>query len=324
MNPPRLRRAVIDIGTNSVKLLVADVSTAMPPSMGRDPIHPLLEKSEQTRLGKGFYETHRLQPEAVAHTARAVAGFVAEARSWEAVSLRLIATSAVRDAVNAMDLTEAIALLSGLPVRVISGEEEAEWAFLGVHTDPKLQERALFILDVGGGSTEMVLGERGRVSFRQSFPLGSVRLMESLRPGNPPSLNDLDQCRTWLKDCFNRQIGPALESWVGRSNNHQVQLVGTGGTTTILARMEANMTDYDRARIDGLRLAHHQVRDWMVHLWSATLEERQKIIGLPPSRADIILMGVAIYEAVMAHFGFEDLYVTTRGLRFGALLGAFS
>jgi exopolyphosphatase/guanosine-5'-triphosphate,3'-diphosphate pyrophosphatase len=318
VKPSLTRRAVIDIGTNSVKLLVAELSAEPEGAC----IHPLLEKSEQTRLGQDFYETHQLQPKAVEHTAQSVAAFVQEAESWQASSVQLIATSVVRDAVNPHELTEAITRLSGLPVQVISGDQEAEWAFQGVTSDPRLYNQSLLILDVGGGSTELVLGERGHYSFRQSFPMGSVRLLEALRPGDPPSLTDLEGCITWLTDYFNLEIGPAIESWISASHKPQVQLVGTGGTTTILARMELNMSGFDRARIEGLRLSHRQVRDWMVHLWSASLAERQKIIGLPPSRADIIIMGVAIYEAVMVHFSLEDIFVSTRGLRFGALLQA--
>ena len=126
MPTPSQRRAVIDVGTNSVKLLVAQVA-------GRR-VDPLIEQSEQTRLGSGFYETHRLQPAAIAQTARAVAGFARTAAEWSAVSTRVIATSAARDALNQGELLEAIRTTSGLAVEVISGEQEADWAFRGVAT----------------------------------------------------------------------------------------------------------------------------------------------------------------------------------------------
>src|SRR5881394_769201 len=115
------RRAVIDVGTNSVKLLVAEVS-------GRR-VQPLVERSQQTRLGRGFYANHRLQPAAIAETARAVAGFAAQAREWGAVATRVIATSAARDAVNQAELLAALQATSNLEVEVISGEQEADWAF---------------------------------------------------------------------------------------------------------------------------------------------------------------------------------------------------
>jgi len=145
-----VRRAVIDVGTNSVKLLVADVA-------GRD-VLPVHEESKQTRLGKNFYETHRLQPEAIAKTAEAVWEFAEIARDRDAASTRVIATSAARDAVNQDDLLSTIQRASGLQVEIISGEQEAEWAFKGVTTGSDLAKTPLLLLDVGGGSTEFIVG----------------------------------------------------------------------------------------------------------------------------------------------------------------------
>jgi exopolyphosphatase / guanosine-5'-triphosphate,3'-diphosphate pyrophosphatase len=121
-----IRRAVIDVGTNSVKLLVADVAGGQ--------VSPVIEESQQTRLGRDFYETHRLQPEAIARTARSVAVLAGKARALRAASIRVIATSAAREAKNPGDLTAAIQAAAGLPTEIISGEQEAEWSFQGVST----------------------------------------------------------------------------------------------------------------------------------------------------------------------------------------------
>jgi len=310
MNPAR--RAVIDVGTNSIKLLVGEVFDGI--------VRPVEERSEQTRLGAGFYETHELQPVPMARTASAVARFVAMARDLEAVSAHVIATSAARDAKNAGELIEAVRRASGLRVEVISGDQEAEWVYRGVTSDPLLHGRSLLILDVGGGSTEFILGNHGHHSFRQSFPLGSVRLLERLKPGDPPSLADLAGCRDWLKKFFAEDVGPAMEPVLSEAVRHEVKLVGTGGTTTILARMEKKMTDFDRSRIEGTVLGRSLVLETMVHLWSLPVSQRRKVPGLPANRADVIIMGVAIYDAVMQHFNLPELYVSTRGLRYGALL----
>jgi exopolyphosphatase/guanosine-5'-triphosphate,3'-diphosphate pyrophosphatase len=310
MNP--VRRAVIDVGTNSIKLLVGEVADGI--------VRPVEERSEQTRLGAGFYETHELQPVPIAQTASVVARFVAVARDLEAVSVHVIATSAARDAKNASELIEAVRRASGLRVEVISGDQEAEWVYRGVTSDPVLHGRSLLILDVGGGSTEFILGNHGHHSFRQSFPLGSVRLLEKLKPDDPPSIADLAGCRDWLKKFFTEDIGLAMGPVLTEVARHDVRLVGTGGTVTILARMEKQMTDFDRSRIEGTVLSRSLVLETMVHLWSLPLSKRRKLAGLPPSRADVIIMGVAIYEAVMQHFNLPELYVSTRGLRYGALL----
>src|SRR5262245_34633550 len=118
-----VRRAVIDVGTNSVKLLVADIT-------GHE-VQPVREDSKQTRLGRGFFETHRLQPEAIAKTTLAVTRFADEARTLKAESVRVIATSAARDATNPTDLISAIHDATALPLEIISGEQEADWAFQG-------------------------------------------------------------------------------------------------------------------------------------------------------------------------------------------------
>ncbi len=311
-----VRRAVIDVGTNSVKLLVADIEGHR--------VIPVLEDSRQTRLGQGFYETHRLQPEAIQRTAAAVAKFMEICSSHRVASIRVIATSAARDAINPRDLTEALGRASGLGVEIISGEQEADWAFQGVTSHGELAKHPLLLLDVGGGSTEFILGHGEQKHFRHSFPLGTVRLMEKIPHGDPPKPVELDQTRAWLRTFLHTQVRPMLEpklrDEVRQSHGDNVLLVGTGGTTTIMARIEARLEDYDRARIEATRLSLPQVKAQVQRLWSMPLAERQKIVGLPPKRADVILTGVVIYEVVMEELGFTELRVSTRGLRFAAVM----
>ena len=306
-----VRRAVIDVGTNSVKLLVADVS-------GRD-VKPVFEESRQTRLGRGFYETHRLQPEAVARTAEAVWEFAEIARERSAASVRVIATSAARDAVNPTDLTSAIERASGLKTEIISGAREAEWAFQGVATDLELANTPLLLLDVGGGSTEFILGHGAKKSFAHSFPLGTVRLLEKFPPGDPPTRSEFIACRDWLKDFLHHEVRPQLEPAL-KNETGEIRLVGTGGTTSILARIEKKLDRYDREKIERTVLNFEQVVAHRKNLWKLPLAGRKEIPGLPKLRADVILTGVLIYEAVMEEFGFKELRVSTRGLRFAAVM----
>jgi exopolyphosphatase/guanosine-5'-triphosphate,3'-diphosphate pyrophosphatase len=314
---PHTRRAVVDVGTNSIKLLVADVA-------GHD-VSPILEDSKQTRLGQGFYETHRLRAEAIARTAEAVAEFAETARKREAKSLRVIATSAARDAKNQRELTAAIEQAANLKVEIISGEQEADWAFQGVTTDSELAKVPLLLLDVGGGSTEFILGQGDRKHFRRSYPIGTVRLLEKLPHSDPPDPEELDTFRAWLRQFLDYEVRSVLEPAMRREAKldpakRELTLVGTGGTTSILARMEAKMEDYDRARIEATRLSLGRVKAHTERLWSLPLEERKQIVGLPKKRADVILPGAAIYEAVMEAFRFDELRVSTRGLRFAAVM----
>ena len=311
------RRAVIDVGTNSVKLLVADVTEGA--------VAPVVEESDQTRLGAGFFSGKRLQREAIARTAKAVGTFAGRARELGAASVRVIATSAARDAGNSGELVEAIASACDEKVEIISGEQEADWVFKGVNTDAELAQRALLLLDVGGGSTEFIVGESGRKHFAASFQLGTVRMLEYMPPSDPPLGQELADCRDWtrhfLRTEVQERVEPALRACGGvRGGEHGMQLVGTGGTSTILARMELRMDGFDRGKIEGTRLSLAQVRAHVERLWSLPLAERKKTRGLPEKRADVILMGVVIFETVMDVFGFSDLRISTRGLRFAALI----
>jgi len=311
------RRAVIDVGTNSVKLLVADIQ-------GRD-VRPVCEESIQTRLGQGFYETRRLRAEPIAKTAEAVRTFAEKARELKAASLRVIATSAARDAVNPEELISAVETAAKLKLEIISGEQEAEWAFHGVTTDPALATQPLLLLDVGGGSTEFILGQGEHKHFQESFPLGTVRLMEKVPHGDPPRREELAECRDWLRNFLETEVHPKLApnmNWENKvhSAKTDLRLVGAGGTASILARMELQTGDFHRESIEAARLTCDRVRWHVRHLWSLPSVDREKIVGLPPKRADVILTGAAIYEAVMECFGFSELRVSTRGLRFAAVM----
>jgi exopolyphosphatase/guanosine-5'-triphosphate,3'-diphosphate pyrophosphatase len=302
-------RAVIDIGTNSVKLLVADVSG------GR--VDPLYEGSEQTRLGAGFYETHRLLPEAIAKTADAVRAFVENAERFGPLTLHIIATSAARDALNQSELAAAIRAATAKELVVISGEQEAEWAFSGVASDPRLGKQALLVMDIGGGSTEFVVGSKGELRAARSFQVGSVRLLEKFQPSDPPTTKEREKCLGWLREFFAKEIKPFLKQHLGAE---RPTLVSTGGTASILGRLKWELLNYDREKIEGTVLSSHDLAEETERLWSLPLEARKKLPGMPSSRADVIIMGAAILEAATEALGFAEAQISTRGLRFGALL----
>jgi exopolyphosphatase/guanosine-5'-triphosphate,3'-diphosphate pyrophosphatase len=311
MSAPPQRSAVIDVGTNSVKLLVADVAGSH--------ITPVAEESNQTRLGAGFYATRQLQPAAIAKTAAAAANYSVKAASMGASSVRIIGTSAARDALNAPALATAIRQESGLPMQILTGEEEAEWVFRGVASDPRLARLPVLILDVGGGSTEFIVGENSVPQFCRSYALGTVRLLEQLQPGDPPGLDALARCRAFLREFLDKQVVPALEPAL-RQCGGEPQLVGTSGTASILARMEARAEGFNREQIESTVLPLARLRALLEEQWQLPLAARRKTPGLPPDRADVILTGMAIYESIMDRFGFARLRISTRGLRYWALL----
>jgi exopolyphosphatase/guanosine-5'-triphosphate,3'-diphosphate pyrophosphatase len=308
-----VRRAVIDIGTNSTKLLVAEVT-------GRF-VTPIWEESEQTRLGEGFYETHLLQREAIGATAYFAAQYARIAQSYNVASTRVIATSAARDALNKEELLVAVEKASGLCVDIISGAKEAELAFRGVTSNPTYTGQRLCIMDLGGGSTEFIVGEGEHMDFAQSFKLGGLRLQELFRPSDPPTPVELQTCRAWLQEFVHTEILPVLGAPLAVARERTI-LVGTGSAASILARMHHRIKEPERDIVESTHLSRESVTQRVDDLWSLILAERKRLIGLPKKRADTILFSSAVYEAVMREFGFEHLRISIRGLRYAAILDA--
>lgn len=307
-----VRRAVVDVGTNSVKLLVGDV-------VGTE-VTPVLECSRQTRLGRDFYPHRRLQPGPVAETAAATADFARMARECGAREVRVIATSAAREAVNPDMLCRAVRTATGLEVEILTGAQEARWGFAGVTSDPHLRDQPLLLVDVGGGSTEFSLGRRHDLRFHHSLPLGALRLLNELAPADPPNPADLARGQRRVQELLNAELAPALCPRLAKFPASTLGLVGTGGTATILAMMAQGLTRFERQRVEGCELRRGQVTEWLERLWSLPQARRRELPGLPPERADVMLTGLLIYERVMAVFGFAVLRVTLRGLRYAALM----
>lgn len=313
-NPPPggTCRAVLDVGTNSVKLLVAQVHGSS--------VHPLFERGHQTRLGAHLFETGQLHPQAIVETTRAASELLAEASSHRPASLRILATAAAREAANAAVLLDALRRALGVQPELIPGDLEADLAFRGVCTDPRLADRPLLVTDVGGGSTEWILGHSGHRDFSRSFPLGAVRLFHALALPENPMPGDLARCRSWLDDFLDREVRPALGDLAHAPAAGGPPWVAVGGTALILARIAAGLDDFDRRRIESLELTPDALRDLTERLWSLPLATRRTVRGLPPERADIILTGVGIHEAISRFLGGRSMRPSTRGLRYAALL----
>ena len=186
-------------------------------------------------------------------------------------------------------------------------------------TDAELAQHPLLLLDVGGGSTEFILGHGTIKYFAHSFPLGTVRLMEKFPLSDPPTSARIQHLSRMGKAFLQLEVRPQLEPML-KNETSQVQLVGTGGTTSILTRLEKKLDRFDRDKIDRTILTFERVQAQRKHLWRLPLAKRKEIPGLPKMRADVILPGVFIFEAVMAEFGFKQLRVSTRGLRFAAVM----
>jgi exopolyphosphatase/guanosine-5'-triphosphate,3'-diphosphate pyrophosphatase len=302
------RHAVMDVGTNSVKLLVADMGQSL---------KPLLELSRQTWLGQGAFCTGRLQPEAMARTVTAVAEFASKAIELRPASLRILATSATREATNAQELVQAIFNATGLTVEILSGDQEADYVLQGVTNDPAIGVRPVLVVDVGGGSTEWVVGNGGLTQFRQSTKLGTSRLLEMCPPGDPPTRGDLARCRRVIASFLRREVcprlGPVLASFCGR----RACLIGLGGTPKTIAWLASGQ--HPESEPPTL-LRWGQMGEQIERLWGLSSRERRNLSGLNPEKADVILTGAVIYEAVMSQFKFTEMLMSKHEMGRGAVM----
>ncbi|MFZ5975627.1 MAG: hypothetical protein ACOYU3_09560 [Bacillota bacterium] len=285
---------VIDIGTNSVRLLAA--------RQGSSRLETLHKRLVTTRLGRDVGGDGRLDTESIERTVNGVCELLEWGRMhYGDAPVRVFATSALREAPNSSDFTGLLSRRTGLDVHIVSGEEEAQLAFAGaVETD-----RRSGVIDIGGGSTELMIGEAGRIGYMQSVQLGVVRLRNLLDLSGILSKDE----EAVLRDAV--RLG--LEKFtLSREAAAGAEWVGVGGTVTVLAAIEARLTEYSPQAIQKLHLDIDTVRGWYARLINMELEEKKRLHGLPQDRADIIAGGACILLGFMERFGVERLKVSDR------------
>ena len=208
----------------------------------------------------------------------------------------------------------------GQAVDVLSGDNEARLVFAGVMGCPRLAKSPTLVIDIGGGSTEFIVGDAGGMRFHTSIPLGSVRLMERHAVSDPPAGGELETVCKSIDQALSETSLPGLRGQLNAPGQaQQFAMIGSGGMAGILAKMELANDAYDRERMEAVELPLDRVTAWRERLWGLTLARRREITGLPPKRADVALFGSLIYEQAMRQLGFSALRVSTRGIRFGVL-----
>ncbi|MBA3397650.1 MAG: hypothetical protein H0T89_33815 [Deltaproteobacteria bacterium] len=288
--------AVIDIGTNTLLLLIVDAAG-----------QPLVDLCRFGRLGQGLDATGRLADEAIARSLEICREYRKVLDEHGVASPTVIATQATREATNAAAfVTEAEAILNA-KFEVIAGTREAELAFTAVsHTLKELAGTSYIVVDVGGGSTELIVTDGKRVVSAVSVPIGAVRLTERHLKHDPPTA---DEIRALTED-IDRTLAP-LELPAG------AVVVGTAGTATTMAAVHLGLTAYDPAAVTGLRLAPELVDAQLAKLLAASVAERRKLPGLEPQRADVIAGGVAIFARILRRVRAPVLITCDRGIRWG-------
>lgn len=304
------RRAVIDIGTNSVKILVADVDGCS--------VFPFEERAIQIRLGNCVYNGNCLTQEAVERAVSSVNELLQLASSLNAKQIKIIATSPLREIKNSDFLIQSIKEKFNIEVEIISGEKEAELSFIGIIDYLPNTKSKILIADIGGGSSEFIFAENRKIQFLKSYQIGAVRYMQMFNVSDPPTQEEFLKCRDKICDFIDRNILKDLKystDFEGKSTD----FVGTGGTITILGRMILKENEFNRSKLDNLKINYSSIKDLTKLLWQTPIAERKNIPGLPEDRADVIIFGILIYEVFMELSELDSVFVSTRGLRFGAI-----
>jgi exopolyphosphatase/guanosine-5'-triphosphate,3'-diphosphate pyrophosphatase len=307
--------AGIDIGTNTLRLLVAET--------GPDSFHEIYADRKITRLGQGLDQKGMLTREAEERSLIVLKDFAGNIRRHAALHTAVIGTSALRSASNAATFIEEVHNKTGLDIRVISGEEEARLTLVGVSRTLEGSEglqgdvlESAIVIDIGGGSTEIIMTHPARAATMASLPLGAVYLTDRYIKSDPPKPAEIALLRHAVRDNL-EQCGSMMIPGPAKT------LVGTAGTITTLAAMDLRLAEYDPGKINGHVLARETVNAIVQQLSVSTLKERRSLPGLEPGREDIILAGAVVTGEIMERFGFSTMIVSDWGLREGIVLDLY-
>ncbi|HZD28690.1 MAG TPA: Ppx/GppA phosphatase family protein, partial [Xanthobacteraceae bacterium] len=304
-SPTLPRFAAIDIGTNSMRLVVAEVQ--------RDGSYRVLDEDrEMTRLGRGLSRGGRLADAPMEHSLQVLGRMKAIVEGFGAAELRAIATSAVREAANGRDFVREAWRRCRVRIEVVPPEEEARFVFRSVMRHFDLGDRLTAIVDIGGGSTEVILAAGGLVEQVVSLPLGAVHLTERYAKSDPL------KPKHWR--ALRRAIDQAMEDALGKPLFAAEVMIGSGGTFTNLAEMAQAERDGEVRRARDYPLSRAEVTRLLDRLRETPLEARRQIPGLNPQRADIILAGAAVVARLTRRLGTQRVLVNDRGIRDGVLL----
>jgi exopolyphosphatase/guanosine-5'-triphosphate,3'-diphosphate pyrophosphatase len=307
------RVAAVDCGTNSIRLLVADV----PPE---GPATDLLRRMEVVRLGQGVDATGRLAPEAIERTRRVLAEYAAQAAELGATAVRMVATSATRDAENRTDFEHMVNATLGQPPDVVTGREEAELSFLGATASLAASVEGgqpprppYLVVDIGGGSTEFVLGDSAGVRAARSVDIGCVRLTERHLHGDPPTADQIGRAEADIRAALADVVAevPVADA---------ATLVGVAGSVTTVAAIALALPAYDPVAIHGSRIPVGAVRSVTAGLLTATRERRAAMPVMHPGRVDVIGAGALVLRVLMDAFAMDEVVVSEHDILDGIAL----
>ena len=296
-----MRIASIDIGTNTILLLIAEVD--------QKKMKPLFEAETVVRLGKGLQKNGIISDEAMKRVFQTLTQYLGRCQTMGVQKIFAVGTSALREAKNSEDFLRMIKEKLDLSIEVISGEEEAQLSFLAVARDLKELKKSTLVIDVGGGSTEFILGKGDHITQWVSLPLGSVRFTEQFLLSDPVQEREWEQMEMEIRKLLITIPHP----------QKPLVMVAVGGTATTLASVEQGLKEFIPEKIHHFLLKKEALKN-QLHLYrSKTISERRKIPGLAPARADVILAGGAILYMAMEELKCESVLISCHGIRYGIL-----
>ncbi len=304
------RFAAIDMGTNTFRLLIAEIKDG-------PFLKTIYSENRIVRLGKGFAERKIIRPEALERALAALCAFQKVIDKKTVSALIVTGTSAVRNAENRESFLNTIKEKCGFEVEVLSGKEEARLTLLGVSLifqETESENESTVIIDIGGGSTELIRTQKAQPPFFVSLDLGAVTLSEKYLQSDPPTSNELHRLKNAVADCLIK-IAPHFPA--------HCRFAGTAGTVTTLAAIDQLMTHYDANKINRYQLSKSRIAQILENLCALPKEKRRHLPGLEKGRADIIIAGTVMLLAVMNCFSYDLLHVSDYGLREGVLIQRF-
>ena len=299
------RYAAIDIGSNSLRLEAAEVTPGAP-------IKILASDRQVTRLGESVFRTGRVSMDAMALVCRVLAGMAQQYRKLEVIGVRAVATSAIRDAGNQSEFLARASEAIAAPVEIISGQEESRLIHLGVQSRWPHPQQDVLIIDVGGGSAEIILSESGRLQEAVSKPLGAVRLTEVFLKSDPPAAVELHRMSEYIEE----KLDAAFRR-IGRKRGQRV--IATSGTASAVVSAIHGISGSKVDQADRLRASAAQIRKLYQDLCVRSLEGRRKVTGIGPRRAEIIIPGTAVLLSFLQNLKMPALYYSAAGLRDGII-----
>jgi exopolyphosphatase/guanosine-5'-triphosphate,3'-diphosphate pyrophosphatase len=299
--------AVVDIGSNSTRLLIARLADHR--------VSELVRHSEVTRLGAGVDADGRLRDDAMERVFKTLDGYKSEIDEHDCERAVAVLTSAVRDSANGEEFAEQVRGRYGLEPHVLSGDEEAKLTFLGATSErDESDQTPTLVLDIGGGSTELVIGTGADVVFHVSTQAGVVRQTERHLHDDPPSEAELDELAADVRGILSEAVPEDRRNAVEHA-------IGVAGTATSLGAIAQKLDPYDPAKVHGYLLSARECERILDDLSKMTLAERRRVPGLHPDRAPTIVAGVIIFREVMSLFGLREIEISEHDILRGAALG---